>query len=306
MIAQATETPTIQYPDIANLREPHYRLNSDLKVKTRREAMDFINQAGIMLLFPGDNLPLPDLWSAINGYERKIPKRHFDSALHKTWEWKDQIPSRKEAWYGKIIRGKPAFIALSDLPAVYTLSSNYGELDDYLEAYADGLMSNEAKTVYEALLAQGPLPTSTLRKATGMTGGGETARRFERAIVELQADLKIVKSGISDANRWKYCYEYDVLLRWLPSLGEEARNYTSRSAMRHIINRYLQTSIAAPPRLFPRLFGWDGGVTNRVVDEMLQDGSLKAVRVVGGPGLTAKSKPPPEGEVWLAQRHLSP
>lgn len=304
MIAQATDTPVVQYTDIDNLREPHYRLNPDLKVKSRREAVDFINQAGIVLLFPGDNVPLPDLWSAINGYERQIPKRHFDSSLHKTWEWKDDIPSRKEAWYGKIIRGKPAFIALSDLPAVYALSSNYGELDDYLEAYADGMMSNEAKTVYEVLLSQGPLPTSTLRKATGMYGRGEIARRFERAIVELQTDLKIVKSGISDANRWKYCYEYDVLLRWLPNLGEEARNYTSRTAMRHIINRYLQTSIAAPPRLFPRLFGWDDSVTNRVIDEMLQDGSLKAIRVVGAPGLTAKSKPPPEGEVWLTQRDL--
>src|SRR5262245_50011007 len=241
------ETPTVGFEEIANARAERYRMVPHLKVKTRREAVDFVNEVGVALLFPGERLALPDLWSAINGGERDLPKHHHDWALGRTWRWKDDIPDRKEAWYGKIIRGKPAFIALSDLPAVYALSSNYGELDDYLEAYADGLMSNEAKTVYEALLAEGPLPTSTLRKATGMTGGGDTARRFERAIAELQADLKIVKSGTSDANRWKYCYVYDVLLRWLPNLGEEARNYNSRSAMRHLIHRYLQTSIAAPP-----------------------------------------------------------
>ena len=88
---------------------------------------------------------MPDLWSAINGHERKLPKHHHNSALHKTWNWKDDIPDRKEAWYGKIIKGKPAFISLADLPAFYALSPNYGELDDYLEAYADGLLSTEGK-----------------------------------------------------------------------------------------------------------------------------------------------------------------
>lgn len=302
MLAEATELTIVNYADIANLRAPHYRQHQDFKVKTRREAVRFINEVGIALLFPGDNLPLPDLWSAINGYERKLPKHHHDWALGKTWVWKDEIPDRKEAWYGKIIRGKPAFIALTDLPAVYALSNNYGELDDYLEAYADGLMSTEAKMVYETLLPGGPLPTSALRKATGLTGGGDPARRFERAITELQADLKIVKCGTSDDNRWKYCYVYDVLLRWAPDLAEQARAYNSRSAMRHLINRYLDTSIAAPPRIFSRLFGWDAGVTDRILDEMLQDGSLKAIRVVGGPGLTPKAKPSPEGEVWIWKR----
>jgi hypothetical protein len=299
MLANVTETPRVDYGDIAGARAERWRQSPERKVKTRREAVEFVNDAGVALLFPGDRLALPDLWSAINGRERTLPKHHHDWALHRTWEWKDDIPSQKEAWYGKIIRGKPAFIALGDLPAVYALSNNYGELDDYLEAYADGLMSNEARNIYETLLAEGPLPTSTLRKATGLAGGGDNARRFERAIAEMQADLKIVKSGTSDANRWKYCYVYDLLLRWAPRLGEEARQYNSRSAMRHLIGRYLRTSVAAPVATFTRLFGWDAGVTGRMVEEMLADGSLRSLRVVGAPGLTAKAKPLPEGEIWL-------
>jgi hypothetical protein len=274
-------------------------MHPDLKLRTRADAVKFIDRVGIALLFPGDNIPLPDLWTAINGMERKLPKHHHDQALHKTWDWKDTIPARKEAWYGKLVRGKPAFLSFRDLPAMYALSSNYGELDDYLEAYADGMMSGEAKTVYEVLLAEGPMPTSSLRKACGLGGGGDNARRFERAIVELQTGLKIVKSGISDSNRWKYCYIYDLLLRWSPTLGEQAREYTSRTAMRHLITRYLQTAIAAPMQIFPRLFSWDPGVTERIVEEMLQDGALNAIRVVGGPGLTPRSKPSPAGDVWL-------
>jgi hypothetical protein len=299
MIAQAVDAQVVHYSDILDIRRPHYRLHPDLKVKKRQEAVRFINDVGVALLFPGDNVPFPDLWSAINGEERRVPRHHHDWALGKTWEWKDQIPSHKEAWYGKLIRGKPAFICMQDLPAVYALSSNFGELDDYLEAYADGLMSNEAKTIYEVLLAEGPLSTSALRKAAGLGGGGEPARRFERAIVELQSDLKIVKSGTSDDNRWKYCYVYDVLLRWAPGLAEQARQYNSRTAMRHLIGRYLQASIAAPARIFPRFFGWDPALTDRTINEMLQDGTLHPIRVLGAPGPTPKSKPAEEGEKWV-------
>jgi hypothetical protein len=302
MITEATNLQTIHFKDIANLRAPRYRQTADLKVKKQAEAVRFINDVGIALLFPGENMPLPDLWSAINGYERAIPKHHHDWALGKTWEWKDRIPTRKDAWYGKLIRGKPAFIALGDLPAIYALSDNYGELDDYLEAYADGLLSKEGKEIYETLLGEGPMSTAALRKATGMAGGGDNARRFERAITELQSGLKIVKSGISEDNRWKYCYVYDLLLRWAPTLGEQARAYNGRTAMRHVITRYLQTSVAAPPAIFPRLFGWDPGITNRTIDEMLADGTLQAARVVAGPGLTAKAKTPPEGDIWVMGR----
>jgi hypothetical protein len=292
---------TVAYADIANLRRARWRQTADLKVKTQHEAVRFIDEVGIALLFPGDGIALPDLWSAINGRERGIPKRHHDWALHKTWDWKDRIPSRRLAWYGKLVRGKPAFVAMSDLPAVYAMSSNFGELDDYLEAYSDGLLSREGKEVYEALLERGPLPTSELRKVTGMAGGGDNARRFERAVVELQQDFKIVKAGISDANRWKYCYVYDVLLRWAPDVAEKSRAYTSRSATRHLVGRYLDSSVAARPGMFAKVFGWEPDVTRRYIEEMLADRTLAPVRVMGAPPATPKGKTAPEGEIWVTK-----
>lgn len=296
-VVEAVET--VAYGDIANRRRARWRQTADLKVKTQAEAVRFIDEVGVALLFPGDGIVLPDLWSAINGREREIPKRHHDWALHKTWDWKDRIPSKRQAWYGKLVRGKPAFVAMADLPAVYAMSSNYGELDDYVEAYNDGLLSREGKEIYEALLERGPLPTSELRKVTGMAGGGDNARRFERAVVELQRDLKIVKAGISDANRWKYCYVYDVLLRWAPDLAEKARAYTSRTATRHLVGRYLGSAVAAPPGVFAKMFGWEPAVTKRYIEEMLADGTLAPVRVLGAPPATPKGKVLAEGEVWV-------
>jgi hypothetical protein len=291
----------VAYAEIANLRRARWRQTDDLKVKTQAEAVRFIDEVGVALLFPGDGIALPDLWSAINGRLRELPKRHHDWALHKTWDWKDRIPSKRKAWYGKLVRGKPAFVSMRDLPAVYALSSNFGEIDDYLEAYQDGLLSREGKEVYEALLERGPLPTSELRKVTGMAGGGDNARRFERAVVELQQDFKIVKAGISDANRWKYCYVYDVLLHWAPDLAEKSRAYTSRTATRHLVGRYLDSAVAAPPASFAKMFGWEPAVTQRYVEEMLADGTLSTVRVMGAPPATPKGKTPPEGEVWVTK-----
>jgi hypothetical protein len=103
MVDETEELQLVHYRDILNIRNPRYRCTADLKIRTRAEAVKFINSVGIALLFPGDNMALPDLWSAINGYQRAIPKHHHDSALSKTWNWKDEIPTRKEAWYGKLI-----------------------------------------------------------------------------------------------------------------------------------------------------------------------------------------------------------
>ena len=65
---------------------------------------------------------------------------------------KTSIPGRKEVWYGKLLRGKPMFVALDLLPVFYALSENYGELDDFRQQFADGHMSHDAYAVYEALL----------------------------------------------------------------------------------------------------------------------------------------------------------
>ena len=57
--------------------------------------------------------------------------------------------------------------ALADEPALVLcldFSENFGDLTDYLTEYEDGLMTAEAKAVYEAILENGPLDTVRLRR----------------------------------------------------------------------------------------------------------------------------------------------
>jgi hypothetical protein len=294
----------IAWKHLLDWRAERYRMRPDLKVRTEDQALDFLNDVGCAFLFPQERVMLPSLWDAINGRARDIPGHHHDHALGLTWHWKDSLPARKAVWYGKLVRGKPTFVSLDLLPAFYALSSNYGGLDDYLEQYADGRMSKEARTVYEALLAGGPSSTNALRKATGMFGGGDVARRFERAVAELQADLKIVKCGTAEDNRWKYCYVYDLLLRWHPAVAEQARTLTGRQAMTQILTRYLRAVIAAPAASFSILFGWEPSVASRLIGQLLDQGDLEEIRVEGVPAMYRQRagvrRPTSAGdETWL-------
>jgi len=49
------------------------------------------------------------------------------------------------------LAAEPSIVLCLDFP------ENYGSLDDYLQEYEDGLMTAEAKAIYEAILENGPL-----------------------------------------------------------------------------------------------------------------------------------------------------
>lgn len=285
-------------------RDSRYRRQAGRTLHSEDQARQFVEEVGYCFLFPAPGIELPSLWEAINGRSRAIPKHHHDHALSLSWSWKDSLPSNKQLWYGKLLRGKPMFVSFALLPAFYALSENYGDLDDYRQQFADGRMSVEAKAIYEVLLTEGPLSTNALRKGANLFGSGEIARRFERGMNELQADLKIVKSGISDDNRWKYCYVYDLLLRWRPGLAEEARAISERAACQRLLLTYLHNVAAAPLPAVQRLFGWEPETTRRTVDELLATGRLREVSIPDLP--PALHKPPSRKlaaagpPVWLA------
>jgi len=254
-------------------RNEKYRRLPHLRVRDEDEALAFLNDVGLAVLFSAKDMELPSLWEAISGGSRPVPEHHDDHDLGLAWDWKDTIPGRKSILYGKFLRKKPVFIALDLFPHFYALSGNFGELDDYLEEYRDGRMSEEAKRIYEALLENGALPTSHLRQQARMANK-EAAPRFDRAIAELQMGFKIVKVGISDANRWGYCYVYDLLLRQFPDVVAQAQHITENQAADAIVTRYLQTVLVSTPQRLERLLGWERWRLDRSLERLSQSGTL--------------------------------
>jgi hypothetical protein len=241
---------------VENWRDARYRRRRHLRLRTSQQALQFVKQVGFCFLFPAKTVEMPTLWEAICGETRPLPVAHNDVELGYAWSWKDELPSRGLVFYGKLLFKKPTLISLDLLPQFYALSENYGDIEDYLLEYQDGKLSEEAKRVYEALLQHGALPTSHLRRQAGLYGKGN-ASRFDRAIRELQLGLKIVKTGISDANAWGYCYVYDVMLRHWPDLARRAGSISSQEAMRVLLLTYLRNVGVTTLTDVVRLFGWD-------------------------------------------------
>lgn len=250
-------------------RDIKYRRKPDLRVRSEQEALTFLNDVKLATLFSARDMELPCLWEAICGGARPIPEHHNDPELGLTWEWKDTLPARKSILYGKFLRKKPVFISLGLLPHFYALSGNFGEEEDCLLQYQDGLLSEEAKRIYEVLLTEGPLPTSHIRRLARMAGK-DVASRFDRAVTELQMGYHIVKVGISDANRWGYCYVYDLLMRQFPEQVAAARAIPEDEASESILTAYLETVLVATERQLGLLLGWETWRLERTLQHLVE------------------------------------
>lgn len=270
---------------LRDARAERYRQRPELRIHTEAEALEFLNDVGLCLLFSAKDVELPSLWGALCGEDRTVPSHHDDRELGLAWQWKDTLPIAGKVLYGKFLRKKPVFVSLDLAPYLYALSPNYGNpAEDYLQDYQDGRLSVEAKQVYGALLEQGALPTSRLRIEAALSGKSN-AGRFDRALAELQMDMRIAKVAISDANRWGYCYVYDLLPRHHAGVVKVARHITGRQARETLLLRYLQTVVAATPHQVQLLFGWEAGDVERLIDRLSSEGRLRSgVQITGLPG----------------------
>jgi hypothetical protein len=275
-------TRELTHDTLQTARAQRYRQYPHLRVRTEDEALDFLNDVGFCLLFSAKDLELPSLWGALCGEDLPLPNHHDNRELGLAWHWKDKLPIEGKVLYGKFLRKKPVFVSLDLVPHFYALSPNYGDLaEDYMQDYLDGRLTVEAKQVYEVLLEQGALPTSRLRLEAGLSGKAN-ASRFDRALAELQMDFRIAKVAISDANRWGYCYVYDLLPRHLPEEVAAAGSIRGQQARETLLLRYLQTVIAATPRQVCRLFGWQSGDVDRLTGRLVAEGRLReGVRIEG-------------------------
>jgi hypothetical protein len=278
-------TPATLAPEqVESWRDIRYRRREQLRLHSSQQALEFVDQVGFCFLFPVRTVEMPSLWDAICGETRPLPAGHEDVELGYAWSWKDELPSRGLIFYGKLVFKKPTLISLDLLPHFYALSENYGDIEDYLLEYQDGKLSEEAKRVYEALLQYGALPTSHLRRRAGLDGKGN-APRFDRAIRELQLGLKIVKTGISDANAWGYCYVYDVMLRHWPDLARRAGAISSQEAMRVLLLTYLRNVGVTTLADIVRVFAWDLPRLTTLCQQWVAKGELlSSVRVEGWSG----------------------
>lgn len=279
---------------IQSYRTRTYNLLPGQRLKSIEQALQFVEERGFIFFWPITGIELPSLWTAVAG-DRPVADAHDDPG-HVSWGWKDELLGQRRWYYAKVLRKKATIISLSVVPYFYALSENYGSYeDDYLTLYEQGRMTQEARTVYEALLSEGPLHTVALRQATHLTSR-ESDYRFNRALTELQADFKILPVGVARAGGWNYAFTYDITARHYPELPEQAHEITQREARRKLAELYLLAVGAAQIGDVVKLFGWQKKHAQRAVEDL-----------AGGPGepVSRYAKIENLGGEWIVLRSLA-
>jgi hypothetical protein len=273
---------TLRWERIRAHRAETYRLGAGRKVRTKEDAVAFVEDRGYVYFWPVKGVELPSLWAAVAG-DRPVADEHDDPG-HVTWGWKDEMLGTRRWYYAKVLRRRATFISLSVVPFFYALSENYGEpAEDYLLQYQEGRMTWEAKALYEALLTEGPLDTVSLRQVARMTSAASNSP-FTRALEWLQADFKILPVGIAEAGAWKYAFIYDLVHRHYPALPETARAIRQAAARQRIAGLYFRSVGAARERDLVHLLGWAPPDVRRAVDALALSGDVVSGLDVEGQG----------------------
>jgi len=259
---------TLTQEQLNTYRAETFRMTPGKHLVSPEDAVSFVNERGFILFHPGKGVLLPSLWAAVAG-DRPVPNEHDDPG-HVSWSWKDSLLDQKVWYYGRLIDGRMSLISLSTLPYFYALSPNYGDWEhDYLEQYDSGTLSFECKSIYEALLSNGPLNTLDLRESARLWGN-QSQYRFTKAMNQLQMELKILPIGIAAAGRWKYAFIFDILPRHLSEVDEAARKIGIREAREKLLLIYLKSVGAASEIDIRKIFGWRPGEQSNTLSTLVE------------------------------------
>jgi hypothetical protein len=271
---------SLQPEQIQAYREQTFGLLPSTRLGSIEAAIAFVNQRGFVYFWPIKDVLLPSLWVAVAG-DRPVPNNHDDPG-HVTWGWKDSLLGQRRWFYGKILRKKATIIALEVLPYFYALTQNYGSPEeDHLIQYQQGLLSSEAKTIYDAILNEGPLDAIALRKAARLTSSDSTSR-FNRALAELQADLKLMPVGVAQAGAWRYAFVYEIVARHHPEIIDQTRFISDELARRELLLTYFKSIGAGTFGDAARLFQWRKLLLTQALDQLVQQAQLLADLYLAG------------------------
>jgi hypothetical protein len=223
-------------------------------VLTAAEAVKYIDATGYCMLYPVANVPLPSLYYAVTRRNRHVDFV-WDKYSVMLWRWKDELPRRGRAFYGKYFRARGTFISLKLLPHFLAMREAAVVPGDHERFYAEGRIREDARIIWEALAEHGPLATLELRHSCKMdTKAGNV--RFKRAILDLQCLLVAVHFGVEQETAAWASGRYELTCRAFPKETAAARRISPEEARTKLAAKFLEWHTGAPHAQLARLFGW--------------------------------------------------
>jgi len=224
------------------------------RVRAASDAVRFIDAAGYCLLFPIKNLALPSLYYACARRDINLGPG-WDKYCQMIWEWKDELPRRRRAFYAKYFKLRGTFISLGLLPHFLALRDSATSADDAGRFYAAGHISHDARRIWQALEKHGPLATLELRHTCQMESKTGNVR-FKRAMLELQSLLIVVHFGAEQETAAWASNRFELTARAFPKQVRAARRIAPDEARAALAAKYREWHPQASPRTLARLLGW--------------------------------------------------
>jgi hypothetical protein len=250
-------------------RDHTFRRLPSRRVTGEQSALGFIDETGFCAAFtPG--LGVPCLREAIEGRrEPKLPEHiQHDRAIIMTWNLKDTLPARKAVYYGKVIAGRPSFIALELLPAFLRLRVAPG---GYRKLYERGELSHCAKLVMDALARRGAAETKALKLSSGYAQPNKRAD-FDRAMKELQEKFLALKV---EERYDPFTYVWDTVEnRWGEALTA-ARTLSPGEAAYRIVRRYFEIAAYGNNRAIARILAIDPALIDRALRRLERERAIR-------------------------------
>ncbi|HEY6395486.1 MAG TPA: hypothetical protein VIX12_08725 [Candidatus Binataceae bacterium] len=230
-------------------RDHRFRRIRTRRVTGEKTALAFIKEAGFCAAFTA-GLGVPCLREAIAGEREPGMPEHIqhDYAIGMTWRLKDTLPARKLVYYGKVIGGRPGFIARDLIGAFLKLRV---EPASYRKLYERGRLSHCGKLVMDALARRGPAETRALKLASGYAQPSRRAA-FDRAMKELQEKFLALKV---DERSGPFSYVWDTVEHRWSEAFDEARALTRSEAAYMLVRRYFELAAFGNEHAVARILG---------------------------------------------------
>ena len=220
---------------------------------------------------------VPCLREAIEGMREPPLPEHIqhDRAIMMTWNIKDALPARKLVYYGKVLGGRPSFIARDMLAPFLRLRA---EPRGYRALYERGMLSQCAKLVMEALTRRGAAETKALKLSAGY-GQAKMRGEFDRAMKELQEKFLALKI---EERYDPFTYVWDTMERRWDEALRDARPLTRSEAAYRVVRRYFEIAGFGNERAVARLLAIDPALVDGAARRLEREHRLRrAIRIDG-------------------------
>ena len=244
-------------------------------VSTRAECVAFVRRVRLCYPFTAGPGGIPALVSVLG------PHREGQRGAG-SWRWKDEMHEAGEAFYGRLLGGKPLLVDSDLLPAAFSASGRTDDdPSDLAAARAEGSLSPLAERVVRRLLEAGPAPMRVLRRE--LLGPGGSKGSLDRTLDELQSRC-FVALQIDPEAHFGVAHRWDLFTRRFPAVVSAAATIPARAGAATLLRHYLAVAGAATREEMRRLFPWPESLLSAALSRLAAAGEAVTADLAHGPG----------------------